>query len=68
MIVIEQCVPLMLLEQAEPDALDLRAVRSTVVALRHVHIVAVLVLVVLKERVFRLRLVLQLLVGALSLR
>lgn len=51
MIVIEQRMPLMLLEQAEPDALDLRSVRAAVVALRHVHVVAVLVLDILMKRV-----------------
>lgn len=51
MIVIEQRMPLMLLKQAEPDALDLRAVRAAVVALRHVHVVAVLVLDVLVKRI-----------------
>jgi hypothetical protein len=65
-IVIEQRVPLVLLKQDEPDALDLRSIRAAVVALRHIHVVvAVLVLVVLRERFVGLG-VLRLLVGSLA--
>lgn len=51
MIVIEQRMPLVLLKQTEPDALDLRTIRAAVIAFRHVHVVAVLVLIVLMKRV-----------------
>lgn len=63
MIVIQQDVPLVLLEDAEADALNLRPVRPAVVAFRHVHVV--FVLDVLMERVVRLRFLLRLLLRAL---
>lgn len=67
MIVIQQDVPLVLLEDAEADALNLRPVRPAVVAFRHVHVVVVaaFVLDVLMERVVRLRFLLRLLLRAL---
>jgi hypothetical protein len=64
-IVIQERVPLLLLEDAKADALDLRSIRAAVIALRH-HVVgeavAALVLIVLLAL---LDVVLRLLIGNL---